>query len=279
MSVFIFVSNPIRFRVNSYNANNMFTQWKEFTEEVEDDEEESDENDITADNWLESNEDALPAGETTPQFTWHGDEDVATYSTCCGEPYYSSHTPDHPIYSAILPLLDNHLTLQRTPNMMFDDYIWTTWKSYQPGNPQYSVTVKFNEPIVFRELRLVPNPIPFGVWWYNKELQGICVFVDDVKVDCTPDDFSLPAEPEEYNYHKNQLAYKRDHNKWEEMRQKYFYSFKTSGLTGSTIKLMTKVGSEASYGDLKIMYDATSKSDLAGKYSPQHRLIQDEPDH
>jgi len=175
--------------------------------------------------------------------------------------------------------------MQRTPNMMFDDYVWTTWKSYQPGNPQYSITVTFNEPIVFRELKLVPNPIPFGVWWYNKELQGICVFVDGVKVDCTPDNFSLPAEPEEYNYGgsagKNSPAYKKDHAKWEEMRQKYYFTFNKdgAGFTGKTVTLKTRVGAEASYGDLKIMYDNTSKSDLQGKYSTQHRLIESSPDH
>ena len=122
--------------------------------------------------------------------------------------------------------------MERTPDKLFDGSYWTTWKSYQPGNPQYSVTVEFQENIVFRELRLVPDPIPFGTWWYNKgstmkivkdnlklrlktifsfhyqlikfsELRGLCVYVDDKEVDCTPDNFSLPLEPEEWNYQKN----------------------------------------------------------------------------
>ena len=68
----------------------------------------------------------------------------------------------------ILPKTNNKLIMERTPDKLFDGSYWTTWKSYQPGNPQYSVTVEFQENIVFRELRLVPDPIPFGTWWYNK---------------------------------------------------------------------------------------------------------------
>jgi len=171
--------------------------------------------------------------------------------------------------------------MERTPDKLFDGSYWTTWKSYQPGNPQYSVTVEFQENIVFRELRLVPDPIPFGTWWYNKELRGLCVYVDDMEVDCTPDNFSLPLEPEEWNYQKNDQTspeYHRDHAQWESFRDDFFLSFKTSipdGIVGKTITLKTAVGAEASYGDLKILFDKTSESKFSGKYSKFHTKFEE----
>jgi len=199
--------------------------------------------------------------EQTPEFTWHGDQSIATYETCCGEPYSSSfHGTDD---------------TNRSAAMMFDDSIWTSWKSYQPGNPQYSVTVQFNRPIVFRELRVVPNPVPFGIWWYNKQLQGVCVYVDEVQVDCTDADFELPAEPQEFDYNgKKDSAFIADHARWEALRDQFYLSFTTddpAGITGKTVKIVTKMGQEASYGDLKVLYD--------GSGIQSYRLIQPEPDH
>lgn len=262
-------------------SNWLDVEWPE--ESFVEDEEESDVGDFTPDNWRDMKWGELEKGAPEPQFVWHGESEVARYETCCGEPEMTAHTPDHPIYGQILPLKNHQLVQRRTSNHLFDDYIWTTWKSYQPGNPKYSVTVNFKEPIMFRELRLVPNPIPFGTWWYNKELSGICVIADGVKVVCTPDNFKLPAEPEEWNYpagtHRANAEYTRDHDKWDKLRKEFYISFKSDGIEGiraTEIRLETREGAEAQYGDLKILFDKCDDSHLVGKYSSLHKTFSDD---
>ena len=222
--------------------------------------------------------------EPPAQFTWHGEPDLATVETCCGEPTHSVHTIDHPIFSSLLPKTKGKLVQYRSEDKLFDESNWTTWKSFQPGNPQYSVTVTFKDPIEFRELRVVPNPIPFGVSWYNKDLQGLCVYLDDVEIECTPDDFELPSEPKPSEYGKNGIdseVYVHDLAMWEKKRGNFVISFESDGLVGKKVTLVTRVGSEASFGDLKILYDAVEpvQTDSLGKYSRQHRLIEPEIDH
>merc|ERR1712025_173271 len=135
----------------------------------------------------------------------------------------------------------------------------------------------------YRFPRAEARPGSHSFWnlWYNKELRGLCVYVDDMEVDCTPDNFSLPLEPEEWNYQKNDQTspeYHRDRAQWESFRDDFFLSFKTSipdGIVGKTITLKTAVGAEASYGDLKILFDKTSESKFSGKYSKFHTKFEE----
>lgn len=128
--------------------------------------------------WISTNNNfECTSEDPAKSHVWHGESSIASWNYLGGYNTYHGHK-----------------------NAMFDyrfedNHMYHSKRWY--GSNYGGVVINFNTPIKFDDLRIYTRSICCRINRY----QGVCLYADNVKIACTPDDFGDPGPIINFKYH------------------------------------------------------------------------------